>query len=134
VEGIQDMKNKKKRNKKYVPPKQEERKPVLPTANAKMIYDLMKEKKARGKYKDHVIIVGSRIIDWLDTYEMAITNEFGVKSYGVDGIALVHKSKLSKLIGEEAAKKFWDGGVRVNTGVERRRVGCRVKDAVNNRP
>jgi hypothetical protein len=96
----------------------------MPTDNARKIYNIMKSKNVKGKYKDYVLIIGSRLIDWLDSYEIAIEVEEGTKSFGVDGIALVHKRKLKNLLGEDAASKFWKNGMRTNLGVERRRVGC----------
>lgn len=98
----------------------------MPTDNARKIHDIMKSRNVRGKYKDYVLIIGSRLIDWLDSYEIAIEDEEGTKSFGVDGIALVHKRKLKNLLGEYAASKFWKNGMRTNLGVERRRVGCAI--------
>lgn len=117
-------KSKKNMKKKYHPPKGEKRESPAPTANAKMIIDLMKSRKLKGKFKDHVIIVGSRLIDWLGSYEIRIEEEGEMKKFGVDGVALIHKSKLKNIIGEEPASKFWRNGMRTNLGVESRRTGC----------
>lgn len=118
------MKKKKPRKKKYVPPKTESKKMLFPTTNAEQIYNLMKARKIKGKYKDYVIIFGSRLIDWLGSYEIRVRDGDEVKKYGVDGMALIHKSKLKSVIGEDEAEKFWKGGVRTNIGVESRRIGC----------
>ncbi len=118
------MKNNKKRYKKYKLPKCEKIKPIISTYNGRLIYELMKENKVKGKYKDYVIITGTKIIDWLNVYEMAINIKEDIHSYGMDGIALIHKSRLKNIIGEEAAKKFWNHGIRTNDGIEIRRANC----------
>jgi len=115
------MKKKSRKKKKYIPPKTEPKSVPMPTANACRIHGVMKARKLKGKYKDHVIIVGSRLIDWLGSYEIRVDDEDGLKRYGVDGMALIHKSKLKNIIGEEVASKFWKNGMRTNLGVESRR-------------
>lgn len=81
----------------------------------------------KGRYKDFVIIYGSRLIDWLGSYEIRVRDGDEVKKYGVDGMALIHKSKLKSIIGAEAAEKFWKNGMRTNFGVESRRDRCAKK-------
>jgi hypothetical protein len=118
-----------RRNKKYRSPKSEKPQIPMPTYNAKMIHDLMVERKIKGKYKDYVIIMASKLIDWLNTYEIAITLKTGeMKRCGVNGIALLHKSKLKNVLDEETAKKFWSHGMRTNMNVESRRCKCIVND------
>jgi hypothetical protein len=119
---------KKKRNKKYIPPKveAESKKMLMPTANASRIYDLMKARKVKGKYKDYVIICGSRLIDWLGSYEIRVDDGDEIKRCGTESMVLVHKSKLKEVIGK-AAEKFWKCGMRTNIGVASRRIGCAKK-------
>lgn len=76
----------------------------VPTANAKMIKDLMAEKGLKGNYKDHVIIAGNRLINWKGSFDIQL--EEG-STFGVDGVALIHKSKLHNIIGDEEARRFW---------------------------
>ncbi len=76
----------------------------LPTSNAKLIRDLMVEKKVKGNWKDYVIIVGNHLTNWKNDFEIRV--EEG-KTLGVDGVALIHKRNLSPIIGDEQAKRFW---------------------------
>lgn len=80
----------------------------LPTANAKMIHDLMVSEKVGGHYKDYVVLVGKRLVDWQGSYDMV--REDG-KTVGVNGMALIHKSRLVPIIGKELAKHFWRSGI-----------------------
>jgi hypothetical protein len=100
---------------------------IPPTVNGRMIYELMKERKVRGRYKDYVIINGTKLMDWLGTYEIKI---IGGKNavFFINSVILVHKSKLSRFIGKEGELKFWSSGMRTNMGVESRRVNCIVSD------
>lgn len=118
----------KRAKKATVAKKQQRPQQPAPTANAKIIRDLMVANKVKGKYKDYVIIAGNRLIDWVASYDIIKTDEDGsVKSAGVDGMALIHKRNLSNIIGEEMASKFWRNGRRTNYGVETRRAGCATK-------
>lgn len=76
----------------------------MPTANAKMINDLMVEDKIKGNFKDYVIISGNRLINWKGSFEIHLDE--GVTT-GVNGVALIHKNKLHNVIGEEEAARFW---------------------------
>lgn len=109
--------NKKSPDKDFVPP----------TVNGRMIYELMKERKVKGRYKDYVIINGSRLMDWLATYEIKVIGGKNAALF-LDGVVLVHKSKLSRFIGKEGELKFWKSGMRTNIGVESRRINCIVND------
>ena len=113
---------KKFRNNKRLPDKDF----VPPTVNGRMIYELMKERKVKGRYKDYVIINGSRLMDWLGTYEIKVIGEKNV--FFISSVTLVHKSKLSRFIGKEGELKFWKSGMRTNIGVESRRINCIVND------
>lgn len=113
------------RNKKYVSKKTDDNKRVVETKNGQFIYDLMVERKIKGKYKDHVILMDDLLIDWLDSYGMKYTrdNDIVVKAT-INGIALIHKSKLCFVLGKEIGEKFWKNGMRTNVGVEKRRKNC----------
>jgi hypothetical protein len=114
--------------KKFRRGKKENDKPFIPsTVNGRMIYDLMKERKVRGRYKDYVIINGDKLMDWLGTYEIKIIGGKNV-AFFTNNVILVHKSKLSRFIGKEGEMKFWSSGVRTNMGVESRRINCIVDD------
>ena len=80
-----------------------------PTANAKIIYDLMLSSNIRGNFKDYVVIAGKRVIDWLGSYD--IVKEEDGSTLGIEGIGLIHKSKLNNLIGAELAAYFWKQGI-----------------------
>lgn len=84
-----------------------------PTPNAKIIRDLMITQKIRGGFKDYVVIVGKRIVDWQGSYDMVTENG---QTVGVKNMALVHKSKLHNIVGAELAARFWRPGIgRRNT-------------------
>lgn len=106
--------------------KYQERLRAIPTPNGKMVYELMLSRNVKGKYKDYVIINGSRMIDWLGTYEMIVVEKNMMESLKINGIALIHKSNLHKLLGKETASKFWTCGRRTNYGVESRNSKCVV--------
>jgi hypothetical protein len=113
--------------KKFRRGKKENDKPFIPsTVNGRMIYDLMKERKVKGRYKDYVVINGAKLMDWLGTYEIKIIG--GNAVFFTNSVILVHKSKLSRFIGKEGELKFWKYGVRTNMGVESRRINCIVDD------
>lgn len=77
----------------------------VPTANAKIIRDLMVSSKVKGTFKDFVIMADNRIIDWRGSYNM-LHPENGAP-VSVKGLVLIHKSKLRNVIGAELAKQFW---------------------------
>lgn len=120
-------KKKSKRAKKYVPKKKTAKTlPPAPTANATIIRDLMIASKVKGKFKDYVVLAGNRIMDWLGSYDVLKQTEDGIKSVGFHGMALIHKSKLRNVIGEQA-DLFWRNGRRTNYGVESRRQRCATR-------
>lgn len=55
-------------------------------------------------YKDCVVIISTRLIDWMDSYN--ITDKEG-KPLGPDHALLVHKSKLHGMIPDKMADLFW---------------------------
>lgn len=79
-----------------------------PTPNAKLINDLMVEKRVEGDFKDYVIISGSRLIDWKKSFDIKLD---GDKSLGIDGVALIHKRRLHNIVGDEEASRFWHPGL-----------------------
>jgi len=85
-----------------------------PSPNAKVIRDLMISQEIKGNFKDYVVLAGKRLIDWQGSYDM-VREEDG-KTVGVNGMALIHKSKLANVVGAELASNFWRPGIgRVNT-------------------
>lgn len=76
------------------------------TPNAKMIHDLMMSENVRGNYKDFVVVAGRRLFDWQGSYDMRRESD-GVSVGLPCGTALIHKSKLTDIIGEELARHFW---------------------------
>src|SRR5690606_26891778 len=80
----------------------------LPTANARIIRDLMLTQKVRGNWKDYVVLAGKRLIDWQGSYDMVTQDG---KTIGVKSMWLVHKSKLTKIVGEQLASQFWRSGI-----------------------
>jgi hypothetical protein len=85
-----------------------EQRSILPTANAKVIFDLMASTKVKGHYKDYVIIAGKRLMDWRGSFDLIADDG---KTIGINGMALLHKSKLEKVIGPEMARNFWHAGI-----------------------
>ena len=82
------------------------------TPNGRQIFELLRLTKKKGNPKDFVIIVGKRMLDYWGSYDME--NKEG-KSVGVEGVALIHKRELHKVVGDELASKFWNRktGMRV---------------------
>ena len=106
-----------KRNKKKQPAKKSQPK-VAPakTANGRIIRDMMLSSKVKGNFKDFVIIAGERLLDWCGSYDILTTEGEKVSAKAV---ALVHKSKLRNIIGEEQARRFWRPGIgRIHAGQE----------------
>lgn len=108
--------------------KQQNRLNMISTENGRMIYNLMLSRKIKGRYKDYVIINASRMIDWLGSYEIMDTRNGTLESFTINGVALIHKRNLYKILGKEVADKFWKCGKRTNYGVESRRLNCVVKN------
>jgi len=74
------------------------------TPNGKMILDIMTAHKVNGNFKDYVVIVGSRLVEYRRSYDIKLEDG---KSLGVNGISLIHKSRLKNVIGDEAAAILW---------------------------
>ncbi len=73
-----------------------------------MIRKLMASRAIRGNPENYVVIIGSELIDCSGSYSAVLSE--GGKVFG-DTVALVHKRDLAKVIGEEAALRFWEPGV-----------------------
>lgn len=71
--------------------------------NEKMIADMLRATKTRGNPRDYVLISGARLIDHTGAYDLIARDG----TVGVNGVALVHKRRLHKLVGEELAALFW---------------------------
>ena len=106
--------------------KDEQPEMAMPTANAKIIHDLMKQKGVKGNFKDWVIIAGRRLVDWLGSHAI-IGDEADDEK--LEGMKLVRKDKLHKFIGAEWAAKFWDPKMR-----RRRMYGEHPRKPVRNAP
>lgn len=89
--------------------------PPLPNPNATIVRDLMRDSGVDGSYKDHVVVAGRRLIDWQGQYDVVSVDEEGKKDRDVvvvDGMAIVHKRHLHKIIGDEWGAKFWHRALR----------------------
>jgi len=100
------MKSKSKRRlkKKRKQRRREER--PLPqglTKNGERIFNTMRDNKVKGNWKDWVLFVGDQMIDRYGTYTITRGEDAPP-----DVIALVHKSKLAKILGEKFGGMFWD--------------------------
>ena len=82
---------------------------VIPTTNGRLINNLMIARSAKGDYRDYVLFTGSTIIDWLGSWDAFTMDGVPV---GVEGVALVHKSRLHSVVGEKWASKFWNKTLR----------------------
>lgn len=98
------MSTKNKKKSKRIKKDNIDKKEVLASKypNGKIIYGFVKRTKAKGSFKDYVLITGSRMIDYRNSYNIMIENKTENNN-----IYLLHKSKLKNLIGKEEALKFW---------------------------
>ena len=65
----------------------------------------MVARNVKGDYREFVIIIGSKLVDWLESWDAF--NAMG-EPVGVEGIVLIHKSKLESIVDTKFAAKFWD--------------------------
>lgn len=90
---------------------------VAKSQNGARIQALMiRAKWDPAEYKDCVVIINDRLIDWMDSYEL--TDNEG-KPLGPSQALLVHKSKLHGVIPDRIADLFWHRGTNtrvVKTG------------------
>lgn len=63
--------------------------------------------RVKGNHKDYVIITGSRLMDWSGSYDIRHSADGKIVQAPASAVALIHKSKLRNVIGEEAASAFW---------------------------
>ena len=93
--------------------KKPQKNPDLPnTPNGKLIYNLMEAKKVKGNWRDYVAMSGSRLIDAFGSWDMfSPTGD----PLGIEGVGLIHKSRLKSIIGDKFASRFWNDklGTRV---------------------
>ncbi len=81
--------------------------------NRGMIGNMMRATKTKGNPRNYVLISGYRLIDRSGSYD--IRTEDGQTLGMSENVALVHKRRLYRLVGEEYAALFW-----------RRRLGMRA--------
>lgn len=89
------------------------------TVNGNRIAQMMIGVGERGNPKDYVVIVGDTLVDWTGSWNIVIKNNGGgVSKIGVSkAAALVHKSRLDRVIGPKTAGLFWRPGVgRIHRG------------------
>ena len=72
------------------------------TADGKLIQGLMVATSTKGSYKDFVVIMGNRMIEWKGTMDVVLLPGAPVDS----PTALVHKRCLHEFIGD-ASLKYW---------------------------
>lgn len=78
------------------------------TPNGSMIRKIMVSNGVKGHYKDFVVIVNQRLIDWSGSWD--IHNTQG-EPIGIEGVALIHKSQLRRYVGDDLASRFWKRGI-----------------------
>lgn len=99
---------KKRKSKKKVF-KQVKKKPAS-TRNGELIRDCMLAKGVKGDYKDFVMLVGARMIDWVDSWDIFKPDGTPI---GIEGVLLLHKSQLHRIVDEKFAEKFWNRKLRM---------------------
>lgn len=95
------------------------------TENGEIIRSMLAKANAKGSWKDHVVFVGSRMLDAWGTYQFARPDTGEVSRPLDEGeVVLVHKSKLQAIIGVKNAALFWHKGLsrRTSYGHPRSRV------------
>ncbi len=60
-----------------------------------------------ARYKDYVLFVGDRMLDWAATHTVVRESQEAEES---GDIFVLHKSKLHQVLGDDIAKDFWDRG------------------------
>lgn len=69
--------------------------------NTHMMKKMLQARKIKGNYKNYVIISGTRLLDYHDSYVMSGKDI-------VFGMELIHKRDLHKHVGDDLAKLFWN--------------------------
>ena len=85
------------------------------TANGKRIFEMMRDENVKGNWKDWVLFVGPQMIERYGTYTINFRKKKGDDPIQSEITALVHKSKLSNIIGGEFGKLFWDSKRKCRT-------------------
>jgi hypothetical protein len=75
---------------------------AIKTANGKMIAEMMIEAGIKGDYKDYILLIGERIVEYRRGFTVIF--EEGVEP--ISGVRLVHKKDLHRIIGDDA-HKLW---------------------------
>lgn len=84
------------------------REQLIKSPNGQLVRDFMVSNKVVGDYRNYVVISGDIVTDYKKKFTLSVTGDDGTKkSFGVEGIALVHKSRLRFVIGKESAAEFW---------------------------
>jgi hypothetical protein len=86
----------------HAAPKAGKKRPQTP--NGQLIQDLIDKAQVKGFYKDFVVIVGRRLVDWTGSWDMYGSDG---QSIGIEGVKLLHKSKLKGLIEGPLLDKLW---------------------------
>jgi len=97
--GCERIKVKARELKAKVRARNQAKRASLPTANARIIRDLMVSKGIKGNYKDFTILAGGCLVDWMGSYPL--------EQDPVKGVQLVHKRRLEEVVGPEVAERFW---------------------------
>ena len=81
---------------------------VVPTTHeGGLIMEVMAEAGVKGNYKDHVLILGGRMIDRSGTVDVQLLDDAPLSGHKID---IVHKRNLHLFIGE-AARRYWVPGI-----------------------
>jgi len=78
------------------------------TQNGIMIFNLMKDQKIKGNYKDYIILSPQGVIHWKGTFDLH--RQDNGKKLDIPAIAILHKRDLRKILGPEIARLFWNHG------------------------
>ena len=71
---------------------------------------IMIQERIRGDARNYVLIADNQLIDGDGDESFTMSKSYSPIGKGV----LVHKKFLRNIIGRDAAKQFWDCGMRVN--------------------
>lgn len=94
--------------------KQNEIRKPAPTDTGRRIQILLAEKgKSPGRYKDYVVILGDKLLDYRNTYNVSDARG---ETLAPGGVYLIHKRALHDIFPKSFADKFWrkDLGIRAN--------------------
>lgn len=81
---------------------------VPSTPDGKNIKDLMAEEGVKGDYRDYVVLMADRIVDYKQAVTVTTSDGKSIKLVSdEDSMALMHKKKLKLIVSEDVARKFW---------------------------